>query len=90
MIYHMCFLLIVIILLISLLYFTYNMMMDLCHIMAQVERTYDIVTKWAIYYVCEEHSKGNNNPFDFIFPNDREEMENQMKQDKCHIDNEKE
>ena len=36
-------LLIVIVLLIGLLYFTYSMMMDLCHIMTIVDRTYDIV-----------------------------------------------
>ena len=83
-------LLIIIVLLIGLMYFTYSMMMDLCHIMTIVDRTYDIVNKWAIYYVCEEHGKGNNNPFDFIFPNDREDIEEKIKQEECHIDNEKE
>lgn len=72
------------------LIYVWDVVMDLCSIMVRVDRTYDIVNKWAIYYVCEEHGKGNNNPFDFIFPNDREEIEEQMKQDKCHIDNEKE
>lgn len=84
-------LLIVIILLIGLhMYFTYDMMMDLCHIMVRVDRTYDIVNNWAIYYVCEESCNGNNAPFDFIFPDDREIIEEQMRQDKCHIDNKKE
>ena len=82
--------LIVIILLIGLMYFTYSIMMDLCHIMAHTERTYDIVNKWAIYYVCEEWDKGNNKPIDFIFPNDREDIEEKIKQEECHIDNEKE
>ena len=82
--------LIVIILLIGLMYFTYSMMMDLCHIMTIVERIYDIVNKWAIYYVCEEWDKGNTKPIDFIFPNDREDIEEKIKQEECHIDNEKE
>ena len=40
--------------------------------------------------MCEEHGKVNNNPFDFIFPNDREDIEEKIKQEECHIDNEKE
>jgi hypothetical protein len=58
--------------------------------MTIVDRTYDIVNKWAIYYVCEEWDKGNNKPIDFIFPNDREDIEEKIKQEECHIDNEKE
>lgn len=81
---------IIIIAIICILYLLFDIQMMLCSIFARTERTYDIVNKWAIYYVCEEHSKGNNNPFDFIFPNDREEIEEQMKQEECHIDNEKE
>lgn len=72
------------------LFILWDIQMDLCTISVHTERTYDILSKWAIYYVCEEHGKGNNNPFDFIFPNDREEIERKIKQDKCHIDNEKE
>ena len=71
------------------LVYVWDIVMDLCSIFSRVDRTYDIVNKWAIYYVCEEHGKGNNNPFDFIFPDDREEIEEKIKQDKCHIDNEK-
>lgn len=81
---------IIIIAIICILYLLFDIQMMLCSIFARTERTYDIVNKWAIYYVCEEHSKGNNNPFDFIFPNDREEIEEQMRQEECHIDNEKE
>lgn len=68
----------------------WNIQMDLCHIMAHTERTYDILLKWATYYVVSEYQKGNNEPFDYIFPNDREKIEEQIKQDKCHIDNKKE
>ena len=67
-----------------------DIQMDLCSIMAHTERTYDILSKWATYYVVSEYQKGNNEPFDSIFPNDREKIEEQMRQDKCHIDNEKE
>ena len=68
----------------------WDIQMDLCSIMAHTERTYDILLKWATYYVVLEYQKGNNEPFDYIFPNDREKMEKQTEQDKCHIDNEKE
>lgn len=64
----------------------WDIQMDLCSIMAHTERTYDVLLKWATYYVVLEYQKGNNEPFDYIFPNDREKIE----QDKCHIDNEKE
>lgn len=91
MIYVFFALIIIMMLLIGLhIFMTYSMMMDFCSLMAKVERTYDIVNKWAIYYVCEEWDKGNNKPFDFIFPNDREIIEEKMKQDECHIDSEKE
>ena len=66
----------------------WDILMDLCSIRAHTERTYDILLKWATYYVVSEHQKGNNEPFDHIFPNDREKIEEQIKQDKCHIDNE--
>lgn len=72
------------------LIYVWDIVMDLCHIMARVDRTYDIVNKWAIYYVCEEWDKGNTKPIDFIFPNDREDIEEKIKQEECHIDNEKE
>ena len=68
----------------------WDIQMDLCSIMAHTERTYDILLKWATYYVVLEYKKGNNEPFDYIFPNEREDMEKQIEQDKCHIDNEKE
>ena len=68
----------------------WDIQMDLCSIMAHTERTYDILLKWATYYVVLEYKKGNNEPFDYIFPNDREKIEQDMRQDKCHIDNEKE
>ena len=68
----------------------WDIQMDLCSIMAHTERTYDILLKWATYYVVSEYQKGNNEPFDYIFPNEREDMEKQIEQDKCHIDNEKE
>ena len=68
----------------------WDILMDLCSVRAHTERTYDILLRWVIYYVVSEHQKGNNEPFDHIFPNDREKIEEQMKQDKCHIDNEKE
>lgn len=55
-----------------------DIQMDLCSIMVHTERTYDVLLKWAIYYVCKEHQKGNNEPFDYIFPNDREEIEQNM------------
>lgn len=72
------------------LIYVWDIVMDLCHIIARTDRTYDIVNKSAIYYVCEEWDKGNNKPIDFIFPNDREDIEEKMKQEECHIDNEKE
>lgn len=81
---------IIIIAIICILYLLFDIQMELCSIFARTERTYDIVNKWAIYYVCEEWNKGNTKPIDFIFPNDREEIEEQMRQEECHIDNEKE
>lgn len=63
---------------------------DLCSIIAHTARTYDILSKWAIYYTLLEYKKGNSEPFDYIFPNDRKEMEEQTKQEECHIDNKKE
>lgn len=56
----------------------WNIQMDLCSIMAHTERIYDILLKWATYYVVLEYKKGNNEPFDYIFPNDREKMEQYM------------
>ncbi len=72
------------------LFLLFDIQMTLCSISVRTERTYDIVSKWAIYYVCEESCKGNNKPFDYIFPDDRKTIEEQMRQEKCHIDNEKE
>ena len=84
-------LLIAMLLLIGLhIYMTYSMMIDFCRIMARVDRVYDIVNRWAIYYVTEQYTDGNNAPFDSIFPHYREEMENEMKQKECHIDNKEE
>lgn len=68
------------------LIYVWDIVMDLCTIFARTDRTYDIVNKWAIYYVSKESCNGNNAPFDFIFPNDREIIEEKLKQDKCHID----
>lgn len=56
----------------------WDIQMDLCSIMAHTERTYDILLKWATYYVVSEYQKGNNEPFDYIFPNDREKIEQDM------------
>ena len=53
----------------------WDIQMDLCSIMAHTERTYDILLKWASYYVVSEYQKGNNEPFDEIFPNNREKIE---------------
>ena len=64
----------------------YDIEMELIEIKVGTTITKNIVTNWAIYYVIEEWHKGNNVPFDFIFPNDREIMEEQMKQEECHID----
>ena len=72
------------------IYMTYNLMIDFCRLMARVERTYNIVSNWAIYYVTEQYTDGNNAPFDSIFPHYREEMEKKMKQEECHIDNKEE
>ena len=68
------------------LIYVWDIVMDLCHIMTHTERTYDILSKWAIYYVCKEWDKGNTKPIDFIFPDDREDIEEKIKQEKCHID----
>lgn len=81
---------IIIIAIAFILFLLFDIQMTLCSISVKTERTYDIVSKWAIYYVCEEHGKGNNKPFDFIFPDDRKMVEEKMKQEECHIDNEKE
>ena len=56
----------------------WDIQMDLCSIMAHTERTYDILLKWATYYVVSEYQKGNNEPFDQIFPNYREKTEKDM------------
>ena len=56
----------------------WDIQMDLYTIMAHTERTYDILLKWATYYVVLEYKKGNNEPFDYIFPNDREKIEQDM------------
>jgi len=60
--------------------------MKLIEIEVKTSRTKDIVTKWATHYVIEEWNKGNNAPFDFIFPNNREIIEERMRQEERHID----
>lgn len=89
MIYIMCGITIIAIIM-CVLYLLFDIQMKLIEIEVKTTTTRDIVTKWAIYYVTEEWHKGNNVPFDFIFPNDRKIVEEQMRQEKCHIDNEKE
>ena len=81
---------VILIILICVLFLLYEIQMELIPIEVRTDITKDIVTNWAIYYVCKEACNGNNVPFDFIFPNDREIIEKEMKQDKCHIDNKKE
>lgn len=88
MIYAMLGIIIIAIACVSFLLF--DIQMKLIDIEVRTTITKDIVSNWAIYYVCEEWNKGNNAPFDFIFPNDREKMEEKMRQEECHIDNEKE
>ena len=80
---------IIIVAIVCILYLLFDIQMMLCTILSKTERTYDIVNRWAIHYVVEEWDKGNNRPFDFIFPNDRVEIEEKTKQEKCHVDNEK-
>lgn len=81
---------IVLIVCICIVFLLYKIQMKLIEINVRTTTTRNIVTNWAIYYVLEEYHKGNNAPFDLIFPNDREMMEKQMKQEECHIDNKKE
>ena len=81
---------IVLIVCIYIVFLLYDIQMELIEIKVRINRTNDIVTNCAIYYVCEEWNKGNNAPFDFIFPHDREIIEEQMRQEECHIDNKKE
>ena len=69
---------IIFIILICVLFLLYDIQMKLIDIDVKTTTTRNIVTNWAIYYVCEECYKGNNSPFDFIFPNDREEIEKLM------------
>ena len=81
---------IVLIVCICIFFLLYDVQMKLIEINVKTTTTRNIVTNWAIYYVLEEYHKGNNEPFDLIFPNDREEMEKLMRQEECHVDNEKE
>lgn len=81
---------IIIITIACVLFLLFDIQMKLIDIEVRTTITKDIVSNWAIYYVVEEWNKGNNDPFDFIFPNDREMMEEKMRQEECHIDNEKE
>lgn len=81
---------IVLIILICVLFLSYEIQMKLIDIDVRTITIRNIVTNWAIYYVFEEYHKGNNAPFDSIFPNDREIIEEQMRQEECHIDNKKE
>lgn len=69
---------VILIILICVLFLLYDIQMKLIEIEVRTDITKDIVTNWAIYYVVEEYYKGNNKPFDLIFPNDREEMEKLM------------
>ena len=81
---------IVLIVCICIVFLLYDIQMKLIEINVRTSTTKDIVTNWAIHYVVEEWGKGNNAPFDCIFPNDREIIEEQMRQEECHIDNKKE
>ena len=90
MVYIYILLVIIFIILICALFLLFDIQMKLIDIDVRTTTTRNIVTNWAIYYVVEEYHKGNNVPFDIIFPNDREEMEKLMRQEECHIDNEKE
>ena len=47
------------------------------------QKEYDVIDDYI-------YNRGNNAPFDFIFPHDREIIEEQMRQEECHIDNKKE
>lgn len=69
---------VILIILICVLFLLYEIQMKLIDIDVKTDTTRNIVTNWAIYYVVEEYHKGNNEPFDIIFPNDREEMEKLM------------
>ena len=69
---------IILIICLLILIYVIHISMDLCSIMAHTERTYDIITRWAIFNVIEEHHKGNNSLWDFIFPDDREKIEKKM------------
>ena len=64
---------VIFIILICVLFLLYEIQMKLIDIDVKTTTTRNIVTNWAIYYVCKESCNGNNAPFDFIFPNDREE-----------------
>ena len=81
---------IVLIVCICIVFLLYDIQMELVEIKVRTTITKDIVTNWAIHYVIEEWDKGNNAPFDSIFPNDREIIEEQMRQEECHINNKKE
>ena len=78
MIYVYVLLGVILIILICVLFLLYEIQMNLIDIDVKTDTIRNIVTNWAIYYVVEEYYKGNNKPFDMIFPNDREEMEKLM------------
>ena len=61
---------IVLIVCIYIVFLLYDIQMELIEIKVRTSITKDIVTRWAINYVVEERDKGNNAPFDFIFPNE--------------------
>lgn len=69
---------VIFIILICVLFLLYEIQMKLIDIDVRTTTTRNIVVNWAVYYVVEEYHKGNNEPFDLIFPNDREEMEKLM------------
>lgn len=63
----------------------WNIENDIAESRTYSQRAYEIILNWAIYYASEEHHKGNDMPFKFIFP------EYKMKDsDECHVDKEQE
>ena len=69
---------VLLIILICVLFLLFEIRMKLIDIDVRTITIRNIVTNWAIYYVIEEYHKGNNEPFDLIVPNDREEIEKLM------------
>lgn len=63
----------------------WNIENDIAESRVYSQRAYEIILNWAIYYASEEHHKGNDLAFEFIFP-DYKMKDN----DACHVDKEKE